>query len=38
MRAKKLGRKAIGAELKTSYFELAKRNIQNAEKSQYDLF
>lgn len=34
----KLGRKAIGAELKTSYFELAKRNIQNAEKSQYDLF
>lgn len=26
------------AILKASYLELAKRNIQNAEKSQYDLF
>ena len=34
----KLGRKAIGVELKTSYFELAKRNMIGAEKSQYDMF
>lgn len=36
--ALKLGRKAIGAELKPSYFELAKRNIAQAEKTQYQLF
>lgn len=34
----KLGRKAIGAELKPSYFNLAKRNIESAYKSQYDMF
>lgn len=34
----KLGRKAIGAELKPSYFQLAKRNIANACDTQYDLF
>lgn len=34
----KLGRKAIGAELKTSYYNLALRNIEQAEKQQYDLF
>lgn len=34
----KTGRKAIGAELKTSYFNLAVRNIEMAEKTQYDLF
>lgn len=33
----KLGRKAIGAELKQSYFELAKRNIA-AVNNQYSLF
>ena len=36
--ALKMGRKAIGAELKPSYFQLAKRNIDQAEKSQYTLF
>lgn len=34
----KMGRKAIGAELKESYFNLAARNMADAEKSQYDLF
>ncbi len=34
----KLGRKAIGVELKTSYYDLAKRNIANAESQQYGLF
>lgn len=34
----KTGRKAIGAELKTSYFNLALRNIEMAEKTQYDIF
>lgn len=34
----KLGRKAIGAELKSSYFNLAKRNIENACEKQYDMF
>lgn len=34
----KMGRKAIGAELKPSYFNLALRNIEQAEKSQYSLF
>lgn len=33
----KMGRKAVGAELKPSYFKLAARNIQNIE-SQYSLF
>lgn len=36
--ALKTGRKAIGAELKSSYFKLALRNIEMAEKNQYDLF
>ena len=34
----KLGRKAIGAELKPSYFNLAKRNIALASEVQYDMF
>jgi DNA modification methylase len=34
----KLGRKAIGAELKTSYYNLALRNIRLASSSQYDMF
>lgn len=34
----KLGRKAIGTELKTSYYELAKRNIDLAIDRQFDLF
>ena len=34
----KLGRKAIGAELKPSYFGLAKRNIANANDKQYEMF
>lgn len=36
--AVKMGRKAIGSELKPSYFKLAARNLKDAEKSQYDLF
>lgn len=36
--AVKMGRKAIGAELKTSYYDLAERNIKNACDVQYDLF
>ena len=36
--AVKMGRKAIGAELKPSYFELAKRNMTIAEESQYEMF
>lgn len=36
--AVKMGRKAVGAELKPSYFALAKRNMEEAESSQYDLF
>lgn len=36
--ALKLGRKAIGAELKTSYYNLAKRNIESARLKQHDLF
>lgn len=36
--ALKAGRKFIGAELKESYFNLAIRNLENAKKSQYDLF
>lgn len=34
----KLGRKGIGVELKPSYFQLAKRNIEQASKTQIDLF
>ena len=33
-----LGRKFIGAELKASYFELAKRNMEQASRIQEDLF
>lgn len=36
--AVKMGRKAIGSELKASYFDLAIRNMEEAEKGQYDLF
>lgn len=36
--AVKMGRKAIGVELKTSYFNLACRNLEQASKTQYDLF
>jgi DNA modification methylase len=35
--AVKMGRKAVGAELKSSYFDLAKRNMMYAEESQYEL-
>lgn len=34
----KLGRKFIGAELKESYFNLACRNLADAEKGQYEMF
>ena len=34
----KMGRKAIGAELKPSYFNLAKRNIGLASSKQYEMF
>ncbi len=34
----KLGRKFVGAELKASYFKLAKRNIELARQKQYELF
>ena len=34
----KMGRKAIGSELKSSYFNLAKRNVEQATKSQYEMF
>jgi len=36
--AVKMGRKAIGSELKASYFNLAKRNMLLADESQYDMF
>lgn len=36
--AVQMGRKAIGAELKASYFELAKQNLANAHKIQEELF
>lgn len=36
--ALKMGRKAIGAELKQSYFDLAARNLKDAAKDQYDMF
>jgi DNA modification methylase len=34
----KMGRKAIGSELKKSYFDLACRNVEQATKSQYEMF
>ena len=34
----KLGRKFIGTELKPSYFALASRNLEDAKKTQYDMF
>jgi len=34
----KMGRKAIGSELKASYFDLAVRNIEQATKTQYEMF
>lgn len=36
--AVKLGRRAIGVELKPSYYQLALRNMQTAEEDQYDMF
>ena len=36
--AVKMGRKAIGFELKQSYFDLAVRNLEDATRSQYDMF
>ena len=33
-----MGRKAVGVELKESYFNLAVRNVAEAERQQYDLF
>jgi DNA modification methylase len=36
--AVRMGRKAIGVELKTSYFELAERNMTQASEKQYDIF
>lgn len=36
--AVKLGRKAIGVELKPSYFALAARNMRNADGKQFDMF
>lgn len=34
----KMGRRFVGAELKESYFNLAVRNMEQAGKSQYDMF
>lgn len=34
----KMGRRAIGVELKTSYYNLAVRNIEQADKTQYEMF
>lgn len=36
--AVQMGRKAIGVELKSSYFQLAKRNMSMADRQQYDIF
>jgi DNA modification methylase len=36
--AVKMGRNAIGCELKESYFKLAERNMKEASKGNYDLF
>lgn len=34
----RLGRRFVGAELKRSYWELARRNLEQASKEQIDLF
>lgn len=34
----KLGRRAVGVELKPSYYALAERNIKQASENQYDMF
>jgi DNA modification methylase len=36
--AVRMGRKAIGVELKASYFQLAARNMELANEKQYDIF
>lgn len=36
--AVKMGRRAVGVELKPSYYQLAVRNIKQAAESQYDMF
>jgi len=36
--AVRMGRFGIGAELKQSYYDMAKRNLEHAAMSQYDLF
>lgn len=36
--AVKMGRKAIGVELKPSYYQLAERNVKQASETQYDMF
>jgi DNA modification methylase len=36
--AVRMGRKAIGVELKASYFDLAVRNMELANGKQYDIF
>lgn len=36
--AVKLGRKGLGVELKPSYYQLALRNIEQADKQQYSMF
>jgi DNA modification methylase len=36
--AVRMGRKAIGVELKASYFQLAARNMELAKEKQYDIF
>jgi DNA modification methylase len=36
--AVRMGRNAIGTELKESYFKLATRNMQEASKGNYDMF
>jgi DNA modification methylase len=36
--AVKLGRRGIGVELKPSYYQLAVKNIEQASKTQYDMF
>lgn len=36
--AVKMGRIGLGVELKPSYYDLAERNISQADKSQYDMF
>lgn len=36
--AVKLGRRGIGVELKPSYYQLAVKNIEQASKTQYEMF